>query len=110
MAVQISGSSFPDEASDQLAEGFDGYGQGQYRGPSSLTPGQKVTTALDITPAETRGGLDRVAAEGSRLIHGAAENAFLPEWHDAPATHPAMKRPASAPTVPDNSHPVTTRR
>ena len=57
MTVKIIGSNFPTDASDQLMpawpkddkgnEVVDGYGQNQYGGPVSTTPGQSITSGFE---------------------------------------------------------------
>lgn len=58
MTVKIIGSNFPTEASDQLKpawskdddegdESVNGYGQNQYGGPVSTTPGQNITSGFE---------------------------------------------------------------
>lgn len=57
MTEKIIGSNFPTDVSDQLLpewsndgegnEVVDGYGQNQYGGPVSTTPGQSITSGFE---------------------------------------------------------------
>lgn len=102
MTTKIIGSNFPDAASDQLKPSNKNYGNNQFGGASSDTPGQRTRGPLTVNHDDTDPVLAAVKSHGAKKRDIPDARPIPPSINMHDPNNPAEKvpsRPARPPTT-----------